>query len=137
MERVRIKARERSGKKLAALREVSQDITPAARDTSESQGFNHSITVRYGTMLYDTIQNAVESAHATQDFTFVSPSDFVRAALKAYKEGMSLTELDIPGAKRETKLRVDDELYQFYQELPKGMRSRLLERAIRTYIKVL
>jgi hypothetical protein len=137
MERVRIKARERAENKQAMLRDVSQDATQAIRDKVGSQGFRYSITVRYGTVLYDTIQNAVDSAHATQDFTFVSPSDFVRAALRAYKEGMSLTELDIPGAKRETKLRVDDELYQFYQELPRGMRSRLLERAIRTYIKTL
>ena len=39
------------------------------------------------------------------------------------------------GAKRETKLRVDDELYRFYQSLPKDVRSKLLERAIRTLIK--
>ena len=135
MDRVRIKAREHIRNKKKNLREPPQHAMPDFRDEGEARNFTHAITVRYSTDLHSTIQNIIESAHITQDFTFVSPSDFIRAALRAYRTGMALTELSTDGAKRETKLRVDDELYHFYQSLPKGVRSKLLERALRTLIK--
>ena len=137
MERVRIKAREKSRNRSEEQREAPADAVLPTRDGSEPHNFTRSITVRYGTSLYGTIQNIIESAHAAQDFTFLSPSDFVRSALSAYKDGMPLTELDLPGQKQETKLRVDNELYQFYQSLPKGVRSKLLERAIRTFMRTI
>ncbi len=131
MERVRIKARER--KKAAAS--ASADMTPIVQAVPPQSVYGQSITVRYGTALYGTIRSMIASSHAAEDFTFVSSSDFIRAALRALKDGMQLTELDTPGEKRETKLRVDEGLKQFYQSLPKGMRNRLLERAMRTYLK--
>ena len=131
MDRVKIKARDRQ----EHPRAPSQHLAPEIRDEADARRFTHSITVRYSTHLYITVHNMIESAHIAQDFTYLSPSDFVRAALRAYKEGMALTEISANGAKRETKLRVDDELYRFYHSLPKGIRSKLLERAIRTLIK--
>ncbi len=128
MDRVRIRAREQT-------RGALQQAAPAAWDETDARRFTHSITVRYSINLYSTVRNMIESALIAQDFTYLSPSDFVRAALRAYKEGMVLTEVSADGAKRETKLRVDDELYRFYQSLPKGIRSQLLERAIRTLLK--
>ena len=128
MDRVRIRAREQT-------RDALQQAASAAWDETDARRFTHSITVRYSINLYSTVRNMIESALIAQDFTYLSPSDFVRAALRAYKEGMVLTEVSADGAKRETKLRVDDELYRFYQSLPKGIRSQLLERAIRTLLK--
>ncbi|MDD9999674.1 MAG: hypothetical protein OXQ89_18195 [Rhodospirillaceae bacterium] len=135
MDRVRIRAREQVSNRREQPQEYLQQVTPAAPGEAGMQKFVHSITVRYSTNLYGTLHNMIESAHIAQDFTYLSPSDFVRAALRAYKNGMVLTEVSADGAKRETKLRVDDELYRFYQSLPKGIRSKLVERAIRTLIK--
>lgn len=72
----------------------------------------------------------IRSAHTAQDFTYASPADFIRAALRAYKNGMALTELDQGGAKLETSLRVDRDLWLFYKALPGRMRSKILERTI-------
>lgn len=95
----------------------------------------HSITVRYDTLLYDTLQNMIRSAHTAQDFTYTSLADFIRAALRAYKDGMVLTELDQSGSKMETSLRVERDLWLFYKALPGRMRSKILERAIRTFMR--
>ena len=135
MERVRIKARE---KKRPAPEAGAAQGTAAAhgqRQGRDPKKYADSLTVRYGTALYGTIQNIIESAHAAQDFTYTSPSDLVRAALQAYKDGMPLTELEVPGEKMESKLRVPGELKHFYQSLPSQMRTKILERAIRTFIK--
>jgi len=107
----------------------------AINEEVERQGPHYSVTVRYGTLLYDTIQNMIRSSHTAQDFTYTSPADYIRAALRAYKDGMVLTELDQSGPKIETSLRVDRELWLFYKSLPGRMRSRILERVIRTFMK--
>ena len=95
----------------------------------------YSITVRYDTLLYDTLQNMIRTAHTAQDFTYTSLADFIRAALRAYKDGMVLTELDQNSPKMETSLRVDRDLWLFYKSLPGRMRSKILERVIRTFMK--
>src|SRR6266403_6237281 len=71
----------------------------AAEATPFREGPHYSITVRYGTLLCDTLQNMIRSSHTAQDFTYASVSDFIRAALNAYREGMTLTELDQSGPK--------------------------------------
>ena len=96
---------------------------------------SYSVRVRYDTILYDTLQNMIRSAHTAQDFTYPSLADFIRAALQAYKDGMVLTELDQNGPKVETSLRVDRELWQFYKSLPDRIRPKILERVIRTFVK--
>ncbi|MCP4370288.1 MAG: hypothetical protein GY797_19560, partial [Deltaproteobacteria bacterium] len=68
-------------------------------------------------------------------FTYVSATDFIRKALASYKDGMELTELDVKGEKINTSIRVDQDLKDFYSNLPDRMRSKLFERSIRTYIK--
>ena len=109
--------------------------TVAAESGASRESSHHSITVRYGTLLYDTLQNMIRSSHTAQDFTYGSPADFVRAALKAYKDGMVLTELEQDGPKFETSLRVDRELWLFYKTLPGRMRGLVIERVIRTFMK--
>ncbi len=81
------------------------------------------------------MQNMLTSAHTAQDFTYVSVSDFIRAALQAYKDGMDLAELDQKGPKTATTIRVDPSLKKFYQSLPDRMRTKISERVIRTFIK--
>jgi hypothetical protein len=107
----------------------------AVEETASRESAHHSITVRYDTFLYDTLQNMIRSSHTAHDFTYASLADFIRAALKAYKDGMVLTELDRGGPKLETSLRVDRELWLFYKALPSRLRAKILERVIRTFMK--
>ena len=65
---------------------------------------------------------------------YKSPAAYARTALRAYRDGMALTERDRNGEKVETSLRLDQELKEFWRTLPDQLRSRLLERAIRTYM---
>ena len=135
MERVRIMAREKgkTGAKRAPVQHSQETPEPGRRRGQKK--FTEAVTVRYGTALYGTIQNIIESAHAAQDFTYTSPADLIRAALQAYKDGMELTELAVQGDKTETTLRMPSDLKNFYQSLPARMRTQILERAIRTFIK--
>src|SRR6266481_3555819 len=87
----------------------------AGESSVEKDPPRYSITVRYDTLLYDTLQNMIRSAHTAQDFTYTPLADFIRASLRAYKNGMVLTELDQNGPKLETSLRVDRDLSCFYR----------------------
>ena len=109
---------------------VAEVANQAEKDTAR-----YSITVRYDTLLYYTLQNMIRSAHTAQDFTYTSMADFIRAALRAYKDGMVLTELEHKGPKTETSLRMDRDLWLFYKSLPGRMRAKILERVIRTFMK--
>ncbi len=108
---------------------------PAVMEPKPVKRKNTTLTFQINTILYNTIQNIISSLHTSQDFTYVSASDFIRKALNAYKDGMELTELDEKGEKINTSLRVDQSLKDFYSNLPDRMRSKLIERSIRTYIK--
>jgi hypothetical protein len=113
---------------------------PVRAATSERAGTgrdgrDHLINVRYNTILYNTLQHMLRSSQAGQDFTFASVADVIRAALQAYRDGMVLSELDQGGPKTQTTLRVGRDLWQFYEGFPDRMRSKILERVIRTFVK--
>lgn len=97
--------------------------------------YEHSITIQCNTLLYTTLQNTIEAMHTGNDFAYTSVTDLIRAALKAYQGGMELTELDQAGKKKQTSIRVDNSLYKFYKSLPNQMRTKIIERAIRTFLK--
>ena len=97
--------------------------------------YEHSITIQCNSLLYTTLQNTIKALHTGNDFTYTSVTDIIRAALKAYQDGMELTELEQPGKKKQTSIRVDDSLYKFYKSLPNQLRTKILEKAIRTFIK--
>ncbi|MGK7893091.1 MAG: hypothetical protein AB4372_05530, partial [Xenococcus sp. (in: cyanobacteria)] len=84
---------------------------------------------------YNTLQNTIKAQHTGNDFTYTSVTDLIRAALLAYQSGMELTEIEQPGKKKQTSIRVDDSLYKFYKSLPNQLRTKILEKAIRTFIK--
>lgn len=127
------KTREERGGEKAVPAETAATVAPVREAPRE--GPQHSITLRYDALLYDTLHNMIRSSHTAQDFTYASLADFIRAALNAYKNGMVLTEIDRGGAKLETSLRVDRELWLFYKALPSRMRSKIVERAIRSFLK--
>ena len=128
----------REAKKASSRAPVIQLPSPGDRGTDrqrEVEGFSDVIAIRCNTILYNTIQNAVTASQAAQDFTYSSPSDYIRAALQAYRDGMVLTELDEKGPKMSSTIRVNQETKEFYGSLPDRSRSKILERAIRTFMK--
>jgi hypothetical protein len=129
-----LRARSKRKEILGPLATAPVTVT-AGEERVEKDTSRYSIAVRYDTLLYDTLQNMIRSAHTAQDFTYTSLADFIRAALRAYKDGMVLTELDQNGSKMETSLRVERDLWLFYKSLPGRMRSKILERAIRTFMR--
>jgi hypothetical protein len=102
---------------------------------SEENNYEHSITIQCNALLYTTLQNKIKALHTGNDFTYTSVTDIIRAALIAYQSGMELTELESGGKKKQTSIRVDSSLYKFYKSLPKQLRTKIIERAIRTYLK--
>lgn len=117
----------------------SPDLTtPVSVETASDETpntYEHSITIQCNTLLYTTLQNTVKALHTGNDFTYTSVTDIIRAALKAYQEGMELTEIDRAGKKKQTSIRIDDSLYKFYKSLPNQLRTKIIEKAIRTFIK--
>jgi hypothetical protein len=97
--------------------------------------YPYLLTIRCNTFLYNTIQNMLNVAHTAQDFTHTSIADVIRAALGKYQQGMRLTEMDEPGEKLMTTVRVDRGTRDFYAALPARMRTKILERALRTFLK--
>jgi hypothetical protein len=107
----------------------------SAPEPKRAGAYRESIGIRCNTMLYNSIQNMLSASHAAQDFTYTSAVDFIRSALQAYKDSMVLTELDQKGEKTALTLRTDAELKAFYTSFPDRLRSKILESAIRTYMK--
>lgn len=132
------KAKELKEAKASSSRPLLQFPTSdhdGREDRLKAERFPEVIAIRCNTILYSTIQNAIISQHTAQDFTYSSPSDFMRASLQAYKDGMPLTELDQKGPKISSTVRVDQETKEFFSSLPDRSRSKILERAIRTFMK--
>jgi hypothetical protein len=98
--------------------------------------YSQSISMQFNTLLYATLQNMVENAHTAGDFTYTSVADVIRGALEAYAEGMSLSELNREGERRNISVRVTQKQYDFYQSLPNRLRRKLVERAVRSFIKL-
>ncbi|MEM9447252.1 MAG: hypothetical protein AAGA75_01795 [Cyanobacteria bacterium P01_E01_bin.6] len=102
-----------------------------------SKPLEHSIPIQCNTLLYTTLHNMVNASHAAGDFRYTSVADVVREAIRSHKEGMPLTELAEKGRKRPTSIRVDQELLSHYNSWPKRLRTQILERVIRSYLKTL
>lgn len=105
------------------------------RQTPTEKPVSELIQIYYNTLHYNTLQNTITAQHNAGDFTYTSISDLIRAALEAYKNGMPLTELDAKGGKKLLPVRVDEELKAFFDSLPNRMKSKITERAVRTFIK--
>lgn len=131
---MQLKARKRTASAMPRLGEVSKVPLPMNRPVKVGQ-FHCMIAIRCNSLLYNTIQNMLTASHASQDFTHTSVTDFIRHALEAYREGMVLTELEEKGEKMFTTMRVDRVTRDFYRSLPDRMRVKILERAIRTFLK--
>ena len=127
-----LRAKKKTQKK-PTTQPINSPVKPAQPEPPKS--YEHFITIQCNALLYSTLQNTIKAQHTGNDFTYTSVTDLIRAALLAYQSGMELTEIELPGKKKQTSIRVDDSLYKFYKSLPNQLRTKILEKAIRTYIK--
>ncbi len=130
-----LKARKK--RKKIEVESIKSSVKEVVKQSSqpEPKSYTHPITIQCNTLLYTTMQNMVKAMHTANDFTYTSVTDVIRAAIKAYQEGMELTELDEKGKKKQTSIRLEEDTYNFYKELPDQMRTKIIERAIRTFLK--
>ncbi|MEM6866783.1 MAG: hypothetical protein AAF528_00165 [Cyanobacteria bacterium P01_C01_bin.121] len=127
-------------KKHSSTKPIEKDASQRAetqptQTVDESDTLTQILQIRCNTLLYTTLQNMIASMHTAGDYSYTSVADVIRAAIQAYKDGAELTEQVEPGSKKATTIRVNDELYGFYESWPKRMRSTILERVIRNFIK--
>ena len=94
-----------------------------------------TLQIHYNTLHYITLQNSIAAQHNSGDFTYTSVSDLIRSALQAYKDGMQLTELDAKGDKTQVRVRVGRDLKTFFDSFPNQLKSKITERAVRTFVK--
>ena len=127
-----LKAR-RQAKKIQASEPLVETTT--APTAIHDHTHSYTITLQFNTLLYTTLQNLINSAHTANDFTYASVAEVIRAALNAYQEGMELTELDKAGERRNISLRMTKSQYDFYKSLPNRMGRKIVERAVRTFLK--
>ena len=93
---------------------------------------SHSRQIRINTHLFDTLQNAINSAISGGNYRYGSAAEFMREALKDYAETKQLLLNVEKGIRKLMSLRLDEDLKNFWDSLPNGQRSNILERAIRT-----
>ena len=110
---------------------VSPQASPDLPETTHA----YTISLQFNTLLYTTLQNMISSAHTAHDFTYASVADVIRAALSAYQDGMELTELDEAGERRNISIRLTKNQFDFYKSLPHRMGRKIVERAVRTFLK--
>lgn len=118
-------------KKNEAL-EISQNVYEEKREELAAKS---KIALRINSFLIDKLKNIVESNKLGGDYKYTNISDIIRMALKAYKDGMSLSCPAEKGIKKETSFRISKDLKIFYESLPNNSKSEIVERVISTYIK--
>lgn len=122
----------------ATQKKKPTSTAPKTAEPLQEEALEKSIQIQCNTILYDTIQNMITSAHTAGDYTFGSVADVIRSAIAEYENGMQLTEVAKAGeAKTTTTLRISASMHSFYKSWKTRLRSQILERVIRTYLKSL
>lgn len=96
---------------------------------------NKTITWRCSEFLIEKAKNSLISRQNSGDYSITNFSDLIRQSLIAYQQGMPLTNQRQHGEKtKEISVRLDNNLYNFYNTLPKGSRVAILERVLASYL---
>jgi hypothetical protein len=103
-----------------------------AYEQEKSEAFTYITQIRIDAQLFESLNNAVESAIFGGNYSIQSASHFVREALKEHASGTPLKVAHQNGSKKSLSLRLNEQLKNFWDTLPKGHRNNILERAIRT-----
>lgn len=135
----RKKLRQEETKGANAARSVNAKSEPPGQSIDADGGlggYPHDLSVRIDVLLYEVVDNFVVSANTGGDYRYTSTADFIRAALHEHKDGKKLESRAESGKKKRMTLRVSDGLKAYYEGLPRGKRTEILERAIRTKLLV-
>lgn len=110
----------------------SEPVPKAAPYPASHGSSSHSRQIRINIHLFDTLQNAVNSAISGGNYRYGSAADFMREALKDYAETKQLLLNVEKGVRKLMSLRLDENLKNFWDSLPNRQKPNILERAIRT-----
>lgn len=106
-----------------------------AANPTETVEFGNDVALQINISLRQTIEEMVEAAHAAGDYTYISVSAFYREALRDHMKDPTLLAQARKGEKKKrTSMRVDDELFAYWQTFPVGKRSEMFERILLTKI---
>lgn len=105
---------------------------PVSYSSEKAEQFSCVAQIRIDAQLFESLNNAVESAIFGGNYSIESASHFIRESLREHIAGKELKVAHQNGIKKPLSLRLDSQLNQFWQTLPKRHRNNILERAIRT-----
>ena|SRR5581483_7730731 len=115
------------------IQEKSKKMTTISKSLNSQK-----ISCRLDKELLIKCQNFIRNQHSNGNYDFSSTSDLVRKSLIAYQEGMTLNGTrNLTNQRQEITFRLNEELNQFYQQLPAGSRTEILERSLITYLNTL
>ena len=101
---------------------------------AESDGGSGRINPTLSVAAIAEAQNALDAAHASGDYHHQSLADLIRAALRAYSTGLSLTRERRDGRRKRHTVEVSGDLLEQYQKLPSRSRGVIIERALLTLL---
>lgn len=79
-------------------------------------------------------RNALEAAHTSGDYRYQSIADLIRAAFRAYSDGLRLTQQARNGRKKRHTVELPPELLARYEALPNRSRGLIIERALLSFM---
>ena len=114
---------------------ATQPVTSLHNQYLNSGLLPHSTQIRIDAHLFDSVKNAIDSAIWGGNYEFESTSHFLREALREHARGKPLTVAHKNGPRKQLSLKLDDDLKDFWNGLPKRHRQNILERAVRTKLQ--
>ena len=79
-------------------------------------------------------RNGLEAAHAAGDYRYQSVADLIRAAVRAYADGLPLSQQARSGRKKRHTVELPAELCAQYDKLPSRSRGVIIERALLSFL---
>jgi hypothetical protein len=118
-----------------------QDLTkkPALENkttpTKINTGKSKLVSINLPQILVARCQGVISSKKAAGDFTLNSLSDLIRQSLVAYQQGLSLAGARIEGHDpKKVNVSLNEELFNYYQNLPFKSRWEIVERSLIAYL---
>lgn len=117
------------------MREIKKPNLTNKEILSEDKGIH--ITLLIDTDLNVKIKNILRAKWAEGDFKYTSFSQVLRVALQDYKDGkLKMIKYDGVG-KKQISARFPKDLMDFYNTIPNGKRSFIINSLLNTYLKKL
>ncbi|MDR1670309.1 MAG: hypothetical protein LBR43_01100 [Spiroplasmataceae bacterium] len=122
-------------KKIRPKQKISEIETKIVKDKSTNPANKKTIVWLCPELLLTRAKNSLISRQAGGDYSLTNFSDLIRQSLLAYQNGMTLTEQrDNNSPKKEISFRLENGLLEFYNSLPTGSRTAILERVLASYL---